>query len=433
MSQFSRGGPGVGPGRIRGCRNTFHDCQCPVTCRGSAPTTPSPRDPPSRSCHETCHPCPRWPPASSPAPPSRPSSSPGPRRPTRRSATSTARPRSAAATSVMNNRWGTSAEQCINVTGTGFSITSQQGVGNTSGAPVSYPAVYFGCHYTNCSPGTNLPMQVSAISQRDQQHQLHATCPAPPTTPRTTSGWTRRRRRTASTQHGDHDLVQPAGLDPADRLGRSAPPPSAAAPGRSGSGSNGVQHVISYVAPVADHQLELQRPGLHQRHEEPRRDHQLVVPDQHPGRLRALDRRRRPGRHQLLRRGQRRRHHRTRRRPPTPTPPSAAASRRRCRVTYATNVWSSGFMANVTVTNTGEQRGERLDPRLHPAQRPVDHQLLERHADRHQRRGDRPQRRLERHDPAPAAARHFGFQGTYGGSFTTPASFTLNGTTCTKA
>src|SRR5215207_8475643 len=43
---------------------------------------------------------------------------------------------------VMNNRWGTSAQQCINVTGTGFSITSQQGVGSTSGAPVSYPAIY---------------------------------------------------------------------------------------------------------------------------------------------------------------------------------------------------------------------------------------------------------------------------------------------------
>src|SRR3954452_7763536 len=65
---------------------------------------------------------------------------------------------------VMNNRWGTSAQQCINVTSTGFSITSQQGVGSTSGAPVSYPAVYYGCHYTNCSPGSSLPMQVSSIS-----------------------------------------------------------------------------------------------------------------------------------------------------------------------------------------------------------------------------------------------------------------------------
>ncbi len=64
---------------------------------------------------------------------------------------------------VMNNRWGTSAEQCINVTSTGFSIVSQQGTGNTSGAPVSYPAVYYGCHYGNCSPGSVLPRRVSDI------------------------------------------------------------------------------------------------------------------------------------------------------------------------------------------------------------------------------------------------------------------------------
>jgi Glycosyl hydrolase family 12/Cellulose binding domain len=65
---------------------------------------------------------------------------------------------------VMNNRWGSSQPQCINVTSTGFSITQQDGTGNTSGAPVSYPAVYLGCHYSNCSPGSPLPAQISRIS-----------------------------------------------------------------------------------------------------------------------------------------------------------------------------------------------------------------------------------------------------------------------------
>ncbi|TDC28343.1 glycosyl hydrolase family 5, partial [Micromonospora sp. KC213] len=65
---------------------------------------------------------------------------------------------------VQNNRWGTTAQQCINVTGTGFEITTQQGSAPTNGAPVSYPSVFVGCHYTNCSPGTNLPMQVDRIS-----------------------------------------------------------------------------------------------------------------------------------------------------------------------------------------------------------------------------------------------------------------------------
>lgn len=64
---------------------------------------------------------------------------------------------------VMNNRWGTSAAQCIDVTSTGFSIVQQDGTGSLSGAPVSYPAVYLGCHYGNCSPGSPLPRQISQI------------------------------------------------------------------------------------------------------------------------------------------------------------------------------------------------------------------------------------------------------------------------------
>jgi hypothetical protein len=65
---------------------------------------------------------------------------------------------------VQNNRWGSSSPQCINVTSTGFSITQQDGTGNLSGAPVSYPSIFLGCHYNNCSPGSPLPAQISRIS-----------------------------------------------------------------------------------------------------------------------------------------------------------------------------------------------------------------------------------------------------------------------------
>ena len=64
---------------------------------------------------------------------------------------------------VQNNRWGSSATQCINVTGNGFQIVQQDGV-STSGAPVSYPSIYYGCHYGACSTGTVLPKQLSSIS-----------------------------------------------------------------------------------------------------------------------------------------------------------------------------------------------------------------------------------------------------------------------------
>jgi hypothetical protein len=64
---------------------------------------------------------------------------------------------------AQNNRWGSSATQCINVTSTGFQITQQQGSAPTNGAPLSYPSAFLGCHYSNCSPGSTLPMQVSRI------------------------------------------------------------------------------------------------------------------------------------------------------------------------------------------------------------------------------------------------------------------------------
>jgi hypothetical protein len=65
---------------------------------------------------------------------------------------------------VQNNRWGTSEAQCINVTSSGFQLTTADGSVPTNGAPKAYPSVYNGCHYTNCSPGTNLPAQLSGIS-----------------------------------------------------------------------------------------------------------------------------------------------------------------------------------------------------------------------------------------------------------------------------
>jgi hypothetical protein len=65
---------------------------------------------------------------------------------------------------VQNNRWGSTAPQCINVTATGFSITQQDGNKATNGAPNSYPSAYYGCHYGNCSSGTILPVQASSTA-----------------------------------------------------------------------------------------------------------------------------------------------------------------------------------------------------------------------------------------------------------------------------
>jgi Glycosyl hydrolase family 12 len=77
---------------------------------------------------------------------------------------------------VQNNRWngGVPGEQCIKVIdqGPGFAITKQTGSAPTNGGPVSYPSIYVGCHYGNCSPGTNLPMQVKSIKKAETSIDL---------------------------------------------------------------------------------------------------------------------------------------------------------------------------------------------------------------------------------------------------------------------
>jgi chitodextrinase len=63
---------------------------------------------------------------------------------------------------VMNNRWGASTEQCIDVNQSGgFTVTVANHNNATNGAPAAYPAIYYGCHYANCSPGTILPLQIN--------------------------------------------------------------------------------------------------------------------------------------------------------------------------------------------------------------------------------------------------------------------------------
>ncbi|WP_432927085.1 GH12 family glycosyl hydrolase domain-containing protein [Microbispora sp. CA-135349] len=62
---------------------------------------------------------------------------------------------------VINNNWGDDTQQCINVTNNGFSVTQASHNKPQNGAPGSYPAVYAGCHYANCSSGSGLPLAVS--------------------------------------------------------------------------------------------------------------------------------------------------------------------------------------------------------------------------------------------------------------------------------
>ena len=64
---------------------------------------------------------------------------------------------------VQNNAYNNGGNQTIIVTSTGFSISVENGSTSTSGAPLAYPSVYLGCHYSNCSPSSPLPLKISEI------------------------------------------------------------------------------------------------------------------------------------------------------------------------------------------------------------------------------------------------------------------------------
>ncbi|PRY15973.1 GH12 family glycosyl hydrolase domain-containing protein [Kineococcus rhizosphaerae] len=77
---------------------------------------------------------------------------------------------------VQNNRWGTSAEQCVEPTATGFRLSRADGAVPTSGAPKSYPSIYWGCHYGTCTPGFS-PVQASSSTFGDVRTSVSMTYP----------------------------------------------------------------------------------------------------------------------------------------------------------------------------------------------------------------------------------------------------------------
>jgi hypothetical protein len=326
---------------------------------------------------------------------------------------------------VQNNRWGSNAEQCINVTDTGFSIVSQQGSAATNGAPLSYPSVFFGCHYTNCSPGTNLPLQVSQIS-------------SVPTSINYTY--------TGGTYNASFDIW----LDPTpkrdgvnqmeimiwfNRQGPIQPIGSSVGSGNVGGrtwdvwrGSNGSNNVISYLAPspinswnfnVLDFINDARNRGTItnswyltsiQAGFEPwnggvglgvnsfsttvNQGTPPTTPNTSPG---------------------------------VTTPPPGGGGA--CRVAYTANSWNNGFTGNVTVTNTSSSTingwtlgftfpsGQQITNSWNAAVTQSGSSVTARNAGYNG-------------SIAPGANATFGFQGTHGGTNGTPTGWTLNGTAC---
>ncbi|MFE1441589.1 cellulose binding domain-containing protein [Streptomyces sp. NPDC058739] len=323
---------------------------------------------------------------------------------------------------VQNNRWGTSATQCVTAGDTGFRITQADGSVPTSGAPKSYPSVFNGCHYTNCSPGTNLPAQIGTIANAPSSISYGYVADAVynasydiwlDPTPRT-DGVNRTEIMIWFNRVGP---IQPIG----SRTG------TATVGGRSWevwTGSNGSNDVISFVAPsaigswsfdVMDFVDQTVARGMAQNNWYLTSVQAGFEPWQNGAGLAvnsfssSVSTGSGPGD------------------PGGPGDPATA-----CAVTYGTNVWPGGFTADVTVRNSGTAPvdGWRLGFTLPSGQRVTNSW----NAALSGSSGALTAANVAHNALiAPAGTQSFGFQGTYSGTFAKPSGFTLNGTACSVA
>ncbi|WP_328835351.1 GH12 family glycosyl hydrolase domain-containing protein [Streptomyces europaeiscabiei] len=322
---------------------------------------------------------------------------------------------------VQNNRWGTSATQCIAVTDSGFRITQADGSVPTNGAPKSYPSVYNGCHYTNCSPGTKLPAQLSTISSaptsisygyvNDAAYNASYDIWLDPT-PRT-DGVNRTEIMIWFNKVGS---IQPIG----------SPVGNATVAGREWqvwTGSNGSNDVLSFVAPsaitswtfdVMDFARQAVSRGLAQNNWYMTSVQAGFEPWQNGAGL-AVN-----SFSSTVNTGS----------SGDPGGPGGPGGPSGCKVAYGTNVWQGGFTADVTITNTGSSpvSGWKLAFTLPSGQRITNAW----NANLSGSSGAVTASNVAHNGEVAAGGQTtFGFQGTSSGTFAKPSDFSLNGTTCT--
>jgi len=64
---------------------------------------------------------------------------------------------------AQNNIWGADTAQCIDVFSVGFTVTTSNHNISTGGSPASYPSLFKGCHWEDCTTNSGMPIQVSEI------------------------------------------------------------------------------------------------------------------------------------------------------------------------------------------------------------------------------------------------------------------------------
>ncbi|MEH0843053.1 cellulose binding domain-containing protein [Micromonospora sp. CPCC 205711] len=339
---------------------------------------------------------------------------------------------------VQNNRWGTTAQQCINVTSTGFSITRQDGSSPTNGAPVSYPSIFAGCHYTNCSPGTNMPIQVKSISSAPSSISYDYVSGAiydaaydiwlDPTPKK--DGVNQMEIMIWFNRQGS---IQPIG----------SPVGNTTLAGRSWEvwrGSNGQNNVISYLAPSPIQSMSFDVMEFIN----DTRNRGAITNDWYLTSIQAGFEPWQGGTglavnsfSQSVNTGGSTTPPTTT--PPTSTPPSSPPptttpppSGTACTVKYTpTSVWNNGFTADVVITNKGSGtiNGWNLTYNL-----PSGQQVTNAWNATVTQSGSAISAKNVSFNGtlSPGASTSFGYQATLSGAYTSPTSFSLNGVTCTR-
>lgn len=77
---------------------------------------------------------------------------------------------------IQTNEWNSSSQQCLTISGSSFTISTANFNLPTDGPPATYPSIYKGCHWGNCTAQSNLPVQVSNIGAASSSWR---TTPAP--------------------------------------------------------------------------------------------------------------------------------------------------------------------------------------------------------------------------------------------------------------
>ncbi|MFD9504772.1 cellulose binding domain-containing protein [Streptomyces sp. NPDC060035] len=320
---------------------------------------------------------------------------------------------------VQNNRWGTADEQCINVSGNGFTIDRAGGSVPTNGAPKSYPSVFNGCHYTNCSPGTRLPERLSSISSAPSSityaYVDNAVYNA------SYDIWLDPQPKTDGVNRTEI-MIWFNRVGPIQPIGSQVGTASVA--GRSWAvwtGSNGGNDVISFVAPsaitnwsfdVMDFVDQTVARGMAQNSWyltsvqagfEPWQNGAGLGVTSFSSAVNTVGGEENPG---------------------EPEVPGT------CRVAYGTSSWAGGFTADVKVSNTGTApvdgwklgftlpSGQTVTQAWNATLAPSSGAVTATNAAFNTR-------------IAAGGSQSFGFQGTYSGAFTEPEQFTLNGAVCT--